>query len=134
VNIVILNWQRPLWEDNQEVMKRPGRDESMWVVTCMCMEATLGISLYSCLHLKLAKTLYLSFYLLCFLFNKIGEQEDGSCSAQKWGCGGQVAQTMYTNVSKSKNNKIFNIYIYKIVYHFKSKPDFQYAVSICQVK
>jgi hypothetical protein len=34
----------------------------------------LGISLYSYLYLKLAKMQCLSYYLLCFLFNKIGEQ------------------------------------------------------------
>jgi hypothetical protein len=38
------------------------------------MEAMLGISLYSYLYLKLAKTLCLSYYLLCFLFNKIREE------------------------------------------------------------
>jgi hypothetical protein len=32
VNIVILNWQRPLWEEDQEIVKRSGRDEPMWVV------------------------------------------------------------------------------------------------------
>jgi hypothetical protein len=36
----------------------------------MHMEATLGISLYSYLYLKLAKMLCLSYYLLCFLFKK----------------------------------------------------------------
>jgi hypothetical protein len=35
------------------------------------MEAMLKISLF---YLKLAKTLCLSYYLLCFLFNKIGEE------------------------------------------------------------
>jgi hypothetical protein len=49
------------------------------------MEATLGISLYSYLYLKLDKTLYLSYYLLCFLFNKISEQEGGTGSAWKQG-------------------------------------------------
>jgi hypothetical protein len=73
VNIVILNWQRPLWEGDQEVVKRSGRDESMWVVIYKCMEAMLGISLHTYLYLKLAKMLCLSYYLLCFLFNKIGE-------------------------------------------------------------
>jgi hypothetical protein len=34
----------------------------------------LGISLYSYPYLKLAKTLYLSYYCLCLLFNKIGEE------------------------------------------------------------
>jgi hypothetical protein len=51
----------------------------------MCMEATLGTSLYSYLYLKLAKTLCLSYYLLCFLFNKIGEQEGRTSSTRKQG-------------------------------------------------
>jgi hypothetical protein len=49
------------------------------------MEAMLGISLYSYLYLKLAKMLCLSYCLLCFLFNKLGEQEDGTDSAWKQG-------------------------------------------------
>jgi hypothetical protein len=55
-------------------VKRSGGDEPMWVVIYKYMEATLGISLYSSLYLKLAKTMCLS-YLLHFLFNKIGERE-----------------------------------------------------------
>jgi hypothetical protein len=47
------------------------------------MEAMLGISLHSHLYPKLAKTLYLSYYLLCFLFNKIKEKEGRTGSAQK---------------------------------------------------
>jgi hypothetical protein len=69
------------------------------------MEATLGISLYCYFYLKLAKTLCFSYYLLCFLFNKI-EQEGGTGSAQKRGGVGEVAQIMYTHVSKYKNDKI----------------------------
>jgi hypothetical protein len=42
----------------------------MWVPIHMCMEAMLGISLYSYLYLKLAKTLCLSFYLLRFSSTK----------------------------------------------------------------
>jgi hypothetical protein len=56
-------------------MKRSGRDEAFWVIIHIYMVTTLGISLYSHLYLKLAKTLCFSNYLLCFLFNKIGEQE-----------------------------------------------------------
>jgi hypothetical protein len=41
----------------------------------MCMETVLGISLYSYLYVKVAKMLCLSYNLLCFLFNKIGEEE-----------------------------------------------------------
>jgi hypothetical protein len=72
-------------------MKRSGRDEPIWVAIHKCMEAMLGISLYSYIYLKLAKTLCLSYYLLCFLFNKIGEKQEGTVSAQKTvgGCGGR---------------------------------------------
>jgi hypothetical protein len=39
-----LNWQRPLWESVQEVVKRSGRDEPVRVVIHKCMEAMLKIS------------------------------------------------------------------------------------------
>jgi hypothetical protein len=39
------------------------RDESMWIVIHMCIVTTLGVSLYSYLYLKLAKTLCFSYYL-----------------------------------------------------------------------
>jgi hypothetical protein len=55
-------------------MKRSGRDELIQVVIHLCMEAMLGISLYSYPYLKLIKTVYLSYYCLCLLFNKIGEE------------------------------------------------------------
>jgi hypothetical protein len=102
-NKVILNSQRPLWEGDGEVVKRSGTDEAIRVIIHMCVEAILGISLYSYLYLKLAKTLCLSHYLLCFLFNKIGEQEVRTGSAWKrggWRVGGEMAQTMYTHINK----------------------------------
>jgi hypothetical protein len=99
MNNVILNSQRPLWEGDREVAKRSSRDEPMWVAIHKCMEAMLGISLCSYLYSKLAKTICLSYYLL----NKIRE-EDRTDSAWK-GYGG-VAQTMYTHISKCKNDKI----------------------------
>jgi hypothetical protein len=43
---------------------------------------------------------------LCFLFNKIREQEGGTRSARKWVGRGVMAQTMYTHVCKYKNDKI----------------------------
>jgi hypothetical protein len=67
-------------------VERSGKDEPIWVVIHMCMEAMLGISLYSYLYLKVAKMLCFSYYLLCFLFNKIGE-EGRTGSALKWGRG-----------------------------------------------
>jgi hypothetical protein len=86
-------------------VKRSGRDEPIRVAIHLCMETMLGISLYSYPYFKLAKTLCLSYYLLCFLFNKI-EQEGRTGSAQKQG-GDEEAQTMYIQVSKCKNDKIF---------------------------
>jgi hypothetical protein len=107
VNKVILNWQRPLWEGDHEVVKSSGRDEAMWVKKHMCMKAMLGISLYSSLYFKLAKTMS---YRLCFLFSKnwrtrwtnrlcteTGEREEGKRL--------EVAQTMYTHVSKCKKRQ-----------------------------
>jgi hypothetical protein len=55
-------------------VKRSGRDEPIQVVIHMCMEAMLGISLNRYLYLKLTKMVCLSYYHLCFLFNKIGEE------------------------------------------------------------
>jgi hypothetical protein len=49
-----------------EAMKRSGRDEPVWIVIHKCMEAMLGISLYSYLYPKLAKIICLSYYLLGF--------------------------------------------------------------------
>jgi hypothetical protein len=69
------------------------------------MEAKLGISLYSYLYLKLAKMLCSSYYLLCFLFNKIGEQEGRTgCAEKRRGGGEKVAQAMYIHVNKCKND------------------------------
>jgi hypothetical protein len=59
----------------------------MWVVIHMCMEVTLGISLYGFLYLKLAKRWCFSYYPLCFVFNKTGEQEGRTGSTWNWGGG-----------------------------------------------
>jgi hypothetical protein len=66
----------------------------MWVAICMYMEGILGISLYSYLYPILAKTICFSYYLLCFLFNKI--REEGGTGLPESGVvgGGEVAQTM----------------------------------------
>jgi hypothetical protein len=76
-----------------------GRDEPNWVVIHMCMEAMLGISLYSYLYLKLEKMLCLSYYHLRFLINKIREPKDRIRSAQKQGVGlGVTPNNVYTQV------------------------------------
>jgi hypothetical protein len=76
----LLNWQK---EGDKKVVKRSDREEPVWVAAHKCMEPTLRISLYSYLYLKLAKMLCLSYYLLYFLINKMGEEEGGTGSAQK---------------------------------------------------
>jgi hypothetical protein len=91
VNIVTLKQQRSLWKGDQEVVKRSGRDESIQVVIHMCMEAMLGITLYSYPYLKLAKALCLSYYCLCLLFNKI-EEEGRTGSDWKQGGGEEREQ------------------------------------------
>jgi hypothetical protein len=78
------------------------------------MEAMLGISLCSYLYLKLAKMLCLSYSLLCFLFNKIGEEgRIGSAWKRgRWegeggigrGQRGEMAQTMFAHMNKLINN------------------------------
>jgi hypothetical protein len=71
---------------DQEVVKRSGRNEPMWVAINKCMEAMLGISLYSYIDLKLVNKIFISYYLLCVFFNKIGE-EGRTGSAWKQGLG-----------------------------------------------
>jgi hypothetical protein len=48
------------------------------------MEAMLGIFLYSYLYLKLAKNAIFLIISYVFFSNKIGEQDGGTGSAQKW--------------------------------------------------
>jgi hypothetical protein len=63
------------------------------------MEAILGISLYSYPYLKLAKTLCLSYYHLCLLFNKIearGVEGEGGGRGQ----GVEMAQMMHAHMNK----------------------------------
>jgi hypothetical protein len=66
MNIVMLNRQRPLWEGDWEVVKSYGRDEPIWVVICIFMETTQGISLNNYLYLELAKMPCISYYLSFF--------------------------------------------------------------------
>jgi hypothetical protein len=94
--------------------ERFGRDEPIWLALHMCIEAILGIPLHSFLYLKLTK--YYVFLIISYLFsstkseNKKAEQVlSGSV------CGmGELVQTMYTYVSKCKNDT--NIYIYLYIY------------------
>jgi hypothetical protein len=90
-NKVILNWQRPLWEGDHEIVKRSGRDKPMWVSIHKCMETMLGIA-YLYLYPKLAKMLCPSYYLL-FLFNKRAAQV---LPGRGGGRGGRGPNNVYT--------------------------------------
>jgi hypothetical protein len=59
-----LKLAKALWEGDQEVAYRSGRNEPISFAIHKCMEATLGISVYSYLYPKLAKTMYLCYYLM----------------------------------------------------------------------
>jgi hypothetical protein len=76
----------------------------MWVATHKCMEAILGISLYSYLYLKLAKNDM--FFLLSLMFSlQQNWRTSGWIRFYPEAGGREVAQTMYTNVSKCKNDE-----------------------------
>jgi hypothetical protein len=86
-------------------VKRIGRDEPTRVAMHMCMKATLRISLYSYLYLKLAKALFFLLSLMFFLqqnqrtraWNRFCPEAEGER---------ELAQIMYTNVIKCKNDKM----------------------------
>jgi hypothetical protein len=52
LNAETLKRQKVIWEGDQELVKRSGRDESIWIVTHLCMESMLGISLCSYSYLN----------------------------------------------------------------------------------
>jgi hypothetical protein len=69
------------------------------------METSQGIFLYSCLHLKLAKTL---FFFLSFMFflQQIGEQDSGTGSAWRGGERRSGPSNVYTCKNNCENDKI----------------------------
>jgi hypothetical protein len=96
-------------EGDQEVVTMSGRDEPIQVVIHLCIEAMLGISLYSDTYLKLAKVLCLSHYCLCLLFNKLGEVGRTDSAWKRggwvgdrggWVQGGEMALTIYAHMNK----------------------------------
>jgi hypothetical protein len=89
-------------------VKRSGRDESVQVAIHMCMEAMLGISLYTHLYLQLEKCHV--FLISCYVFSstkleKRAEQvlhgSKGGWGRGRWGWGwrGEMASTMYTHMN-----------------------------------
>jgi hypothetical protein len=109
-----------------------GRSEEDWKrrTSCGCdiyMHGNNTRTLPVCyLYLKLAKSPCFSFYILCFFFYKIREQEGGKVSAQgrgavvgtsgRGGDGGErgrrmnTIQIMYTHVCKCKNDTCCNCF------------------------
>jgi hypothetical protein len=78
-------------------MKKCGRDEPIWIVIHMRVEATLGISLYSCLYLKLAKNAM--FFLLSLMFSLQQNQRTRGQNriCRKWGGGNrECPNNVYT--------------------------------------
>jgi hypothetical protein len=68
----------------------------MWFVTHMYMEAMLGISLYTCLYLKLAKNAI--FFLLSLMFSLQQNQRTRGLAQFFLEAGrGRATQTMYTH-------------------------------------
>jgi hypothetical protein len=76
-------------------VKKSGRDESLWVVIYMCVEAMLGISQYSYLHVKLAKKvcLIISYVFSSTELEKRAEQvlPGSERVGEKEGAGGEMA-------------------------------------------
>jgi hypothetical protein len=71
-------------------VKRSGRDEPIWIVIYMCMEAMLGICLYSYLYLKIS---FLSSFQqnwrkdqnrFCLELRGIGEKERAGGRGERW--------------------------------------------------
>jgi hypothetical protein len=88
-------------EGAREVVKRSGRNEPIWVIIHICMETTLGISLYSYPYLKLAKMLCLSYY--CYVFSSTKLEKKASVVEGEGGGrgqGGEMTQTMYAQINK----------------------------------
>jgi hypothetical protein len=82
-------------------VKSSGGDEPMWFAIHKYIEATLGISLYN--YLYLTKKLYV--FLISYVFSSTkSEKRAGYAWKLGWGMG-EVALTMYTHVSKCKNDK-----------------------------
>jgi hypothetical protein len=86
-------------------VKRSGRDEPIWVVIHMCMEAMLGISLNSNLYLNLAKML--CFFIIAYVFSstklKKAEQVLSGSEGGRgrgWGAEGEMDQKMYAHMNK----------------------------------
>jgi hypothetical protein len=108
VNKVILNWLRPLWEGDKEVVKRSGRHEPMWIVIHICMEAMLGIFLYSYLYLNVAK-IYV-FLIISYIFSstKLEKNRVEYILLISGGCGGRWPKQcihMSVNVKMMKLKK-----------------------------
>jgi hypothetical protein len=105
-NTESLKWQRSIWERDQELVKRSGRDKSIWVVTRLCMEGMLGIC-----RAILISTSKNALSLLLLLMSSVQpnwrEWKNRLCLEMRvvgkergLGLGGEMAQTMYAHVNQ----------------------------------
>jgi hypothetical protein len=106
VNKVILEWQKPLWEGDQEVVKRSGKEEPMWVAIHMCMEAMLGISLYSSLSQTSKNTMSFLLSLMFSLQQNWRRGRNQILPGSRVVVGGRRWPKQCIHVSKCKNVKI----------------------------
>jgi hypothetical protein len=93
------------------VVKWSGGNKPIWVAKHKCMEETQGISLYSYLYPKFAKTKNNLSFLLSFMVSSTSQRKEGRASLmgnrEGWGKGREdLAQIICTHVSKCKNDKI----------------------------
>jgi hypothetical protein len=95
-------------------VKKSGRDEPIWVVTHICIEITQGISCISnqqenCFFLYISNQQGNCFFSLNIFYGFSStklENKRAEHVLPGGGCRGEVAQIMYTYVSKCKNDKI----------------------------
>jgi hypothetical protein len=73
-------------------VKRSGRNEPKWVAIHMYMEAMLGISLYSYLHLKLQKRYVFLIFSYVFSSTKSENRRENRTQGER----GKVAEAIYT--------------------------------------
>jgi hypothetical protein len=79
---------------DQEAVKRSGRDERIWVVIHMCMEAMLGISLYIYLFLKLQKPYV--FVIIFYVFSSTKLENKRAEQVMPRRCRGGGPNNVYT--------------------------------------
>jgi hypothetical protein len=79
-------------------VKRSGKDEPVWVVIHMCMEATLGISLYRYFYLNWQKCSV--FLIISYVFSSTKSENKKVEQVLPGSGAGERCPIIYTHVSK----------------------------------